>query len=127
MYSKITNHIEVSVVPEPIEDESDPTAGVFAFAYTIKIKNLGAAKVQLLERHWIIHSGGKHFNEVIGPGVVGKQPVLGQGAEFSYTSGAVIKDPVGSMKGTYTMKTTEGEVFQVEIPQFDLRYPIVFH
>ena len=39
--------------------------------------------------------------EVRGPGVIGQQPRLARGQKFTYTSGAVIKTPVGTMEGSY--------------------------
>ena len=41
------------------------------------------------------------MQEVRGAGVVGKQPVLGPGESFSYTSGCPLTTPDGTMQGTY--------------------------
>ena len=123
MYSKTTNSVSITVKPAPIEEQSNPEQGVFAFSYNIKIENLGADTVQLIERHWVINSGSSLFDEVVGPGVVGMQPILEQGDKFEYTSGAVIEDPFGSMSGTYTMRKSSGEFIEVSIPAFDLVYP----
>ena len=46
---------------------------------------------QLLNRHWIITDGRGDVQEVKGPGVIGQQPWLGEGEQFSYTSGAVLR------------------------------------
>lgn len=127
VYSKTTNSVSITVVPAPIEEQSNPDRSVFAFSYNIKIENLGSETIQLLERHWIINSGGKPFDEVVGEGVVGMQPILEQGDKFEYSSGAIIEDPFGSMQGTYTMRAASGKFFEVEIPQFELLYPIHFH
>lgn len=127
MYSEVTGNIKVSVLPAHIAQNSDPVGNVFAFSYTIKIENLGKDRVQLLERHWIIKSGDEQIAEVVGPGVVGVQPVLESGQEFEYTSGAVIHDPIGSMHGSYTFRADTGDYFQVTIPQFDLLYPMIIH
>lgn len=127
MYSEITNHVKISVQPAPIEDSSDPSKNIYAFSYTIKIENLGEQTVQLLERHWIIMSGGVQLAEVVGPGVVGEQPVLEAGESYEYTSGAVIHDPLGSMHGSYTFRGDGGKFFEVTIPKFELFYPVVLH
>jgi ApaG protein len=127
MYSEITKHIRVTVVPAPLLDNSDPRESVFAFSYSIKIENLGEHTVQLLERHWLVHSGGTQLAEVVGPGVVGEQPVLEAGQVFEYTSGAVIQDPIGAMEGTYTFRGHDGKFFEVQIPKFELMYPVVVH
>lgn len=127
MYTQLTNRIRVSVMPGHLEQNSDPHNNVFAFSYTIHIENLGSEAVQLLERHWIIMSGGAQFAEVVGPGVLGEQPTLSRGQSFEYTSGAVIHDPIGSMHGTYTFRAGDGQFFEVSIPKFDLVYPVVIH
>lgn len=127
MYSETTNDIKISVLPNHVEESSNPTESVFAFSYTIRIENVGPKTVQLLERHWVIMSGGAQLAEVVGPGVVGEQPVLEAGQSYEYTSGAVIHDPVGSMHGEYTFRAVSGEFFQVNIPKFDLLYPLVVH
>ena len=125
--SEITDDVRVSVASEPLIKNSDPLRGVFAFSYTIKIENTGPQTVQLLERHWIIKSNGMQVGEVVGPGVVGEQPVLEGGEKFEYSSGAVIQDPYGSMEGTYTFRARDGRFFAVNIPKFDLFYPLVIH
>lgn len=127
MYSKTTNSVAITVKPAPIEEQSSPEEGVYAFSYNIRIENLGEETVQLLERHWIINSGGNPYDEVIGDGVVGMQPILEQGQKFEYTSGAVIEDPIGSMEGTYTMRTSSGKFIKIEIPHFELVYPNQLH
>ncbi|MCB0310741.1 MAG: ApaG domain, partial [Bdellovibrionales bacterium] len=79
VYSEITNDVRVSVSCEPLLANSDPARNVFAFSYTITIENLSPETVQLLERHWIIRSNEQQLAEVVGPGVVGEQPVLEPG------------------------------------------------
>ena len=127
VYTLTTRGVCISVVPSPLPDNSDTTNDVYAFSYTITIDNLGARVVQLLERHWIILSGGEQIAEVVGPGVVGAQPVLEPGQTFEYTSGAVIHDPIGSMHGTYKFRDEDGETFNVTIPKFELMYPVLLH
>jgi ApaG protein len=126
-YCEITRGIRVSVMPEPLETSSDPERGVYAFAYTITVENLGEETVQLLERHWIITSAGSKTGEVAGPGVVGLQPTLAAGEAFRYTSGAVIQDPIGAMEGSYIFRGADDDLFEVVIPRFDLVYPMLLH
>jgi ApaG protein len=61
--------------------------------------------------------------ETKGPGVVGKQPVLGPGESFEYTSWCPLKTPSGVMRGTYQMITEDGKTFDVEIAPFALTEP----
>ena len=100
---------------------------MFAFGYTIRIENLGSDAVQLLERHWKVMSAEVQIAEVVGPGVVGEQPVIEAGQTFEYRSGTVLNDPIGWMEGSYTFRATGGSFFQVRIPRFDLFYPMVLH
>jgi ApaG protein len=122
-YSETTRDIRVTVAPEYIAEASDEIASQYAFAYHVKIENLGAETVQLIERHWKIYSAGKQIGEVVGPGVVGHQPVLAEGGSFEYTSGSEIKDRDGYMEGTYSFQGQDGRLFFVVIPRFYLIYP----
>lgn len=134
-YSQVSNGIRVSVTPQHLDHQSDQARSIFAFAYTVLIENLDSEPCQLLERHWVIHSGGTRMAEVVGPGVVGELPVLRRGQSFEYTSSAVINDPVGAMEGEYLFQPIDidreidgpGKVFKVAIPRFDLIYPITYH
>ena len=126
-YSQVTEKVKISVIPLPLERESSTEENVYAFSYTITIENLGSETVQLVERHWLVYSADKQIAEVVGPGVVGEQPILEPGKSFEYTSGTVVNDPVGAMQGTYTFRTEQGRYFGVGIPRFDLIYPIMVH
>lgn len=126
-YSETTRNIRVSVSPEYIEEHSDPTRGVYVYAYTVRIENFGLDTVQLMRRRWTVMSGGALYTEVAGDGVVGEQPVLECGDSYEYTSSSVIKDSIGSMLGAYTFHTEEGVAFDVSIPEFDLVFPGAIH
>jgi ApaG protein len=117
----------VSVQVNYLASESAPEQERFAFAYTITIANHGPTPGQLLNRHWVITDGVGDVQEVRGPGVIGQQPRLTQGEHFTYTSGAVIKTPVGTMEGSYEFRTDEGELFEVPIEVFSLRVEGLVH
>ena len=74
-------------------------------------------------RHWKITDDRGKLQEVMGEGVVGKQPTLAPGESFEYTSGVPLSTPSGFMVGTYQMETTGGERFDVDIPAFSLDSP----
>jgi ApaG protein len=95
----------------------------FAFAYTINITNRSEQNITLRNRHWIITHADGSTEEVIGEGVVGKTPELAPGKSYSYTSGALIPTPVGSMRGSYGFVTDDGVSFRAEIPEFTLHTP----
>ena len=120
MYKAVTRGIRVTVEPRFVEEESQPEKGKFFFAYTVEITNLSTERVQLESRHWTIVDGLGRFQQVKGAGVVGKQPVLGPGETFTYTSGCPLTTPDGTMQGTYLMLLENGETFTAEIPAFAL-------
>jgi len=123
MSRAITNGILVTVRSQYIPERSSMSAQQFAFAYTVRIANQGAATAQLKSRHWIITDANGGVQEVRGEGVVGAQPVLRPGEEFEYTSWCVIATASGSMRGSYQMVTPEGESFDAEIAPFHLGLP----
>jgi ApaG protein len=121
--SATTNGVLVQVQSQYLEDQSQPAARRFVFAYEITITNNGSEVVQLQSRHWIITDGLGEVEEVKGPGVVGEQPVLGPGESFRYQSGAVLPTARGTMRGTYEMHRADGAQFNAEIAEFLLERP----
>jgi ApaG protein len=119
----VTRDIRVQVETEYAPGRSDPQQGQWFFLYTIRLLNEGRETVQLISRHWIITDAMGHVEEVRGPGVVGKHPVLEPGESFEYTSGCALKTPFGSMRGTYQMVNDKREGFDIEIPSFTLTEP----
>lgn len=127
MFVAVTQGIRVVVRSKYLPDQSDVRSGRYVFAYTIRISNESAQRVQLVSRHWyILHGTGKR-EEVRGPGVIGKQPLIAPGAGFEYTSGCVLTTPHGTMQGTYEMVRPDGSTFDAEIPAFPLAIPHVLN
>jgi ApaG protein len=126
-YTETTQGIRITVFPQFISSESSPIDGIYVFAYMVAIENNTEGTVQLLRRHWVVSSGTAVYTEVRGDGVVGEQPVLEPGEAFQYSSGCVIKDPFGSMHGSYTFQNGAKHQFEVEIPRFDLICPHLIH
>ncbi len=123
----ITNGIRVHVTSQYSAEHSQPLQKQWFFLYTVEISNESHDTVQLISRHWIITDADSQIEEVRGPGVVGKQPVLAPGESFEYTSGCPLTTPFGTMKGTYHMVTTNGSHFDVEIAAFALTEPYTVH
>ena len=119
--------IKVTVKSFYIEEQSEPSKDHFVFGYTIRIVNTGKTPARLMSRHWIISDADGNVHEVRGPGVVGEQPYIRAGEGFEYTSGAVLKTPIGSMRGSYHMLNEQGSEFQAEIPVFRLSVPNSIH
>jgi ApaG protein len=123
MYTATTRAICVTVRPQYLPDQSDPAKSQYVWAYQVRIENKGDFTVQLRSRHWKITDGLGRLQEVKGPGVVGKTPMLRPGDVFEYTSGTPLSTPSGIMGGTYQMVSDSGENFDIEIPVFSLDTP----
>ncbi|WP_205341202.1 Co2+/Mg2+ efflux protein ApaG [Denitrificimonas caeni] len=119
--------IDISVNTRYLAEHSHPEDNRYVFAYDITIRNNGDESAQLLSRHWIITDGDGKTQEVRGSGVVGEQPVIDANDEFSYSSGTLMATAVGSMQGSFTMKTPDGEEFDAPIAPFSLAVPGVLH
>lgn len=120
---RIHIHIETAY----LEAQSEPEEQRFVFSYTITIRNEGTQAAQLVSRHWLITDSNGKTQEVRGKGVVGEQPHLRPGQSFRYSSGAIIATPVGTMQGSYQMRSDEGLTFDAPIPAFRLAMPGIVH
>ena len=116
-----------SVSVRHLAEQSDPQSNQYAFAYTVTIRNPGDVTAQLIARHWIITDASNRVQEVKGLGVIGEQPLLQPGETFEYSSGSVIATAVGTMRGSYQMRATDGTEFDADIPEFTLSMPRVLH
>ena len=121
------SNIEISVKTLYVDGQSEPNDNRYVFAYTITITNHDQTPSQLLNRHWVITDAAGEVEEVRGAGVVGEQPRLAPGESFEYTSGAILKTPVGAMHGEYEFIDDNGQLFEVPIPAFSLYVPNVVH
>ena len=119
--------LEIQIATQFLDEESIPEQDRYVFAYTIRIRNLGRLPAQLLARHWIITDGNGRTEEVHGDGVVGEQPRLEPGEQFTYTSGATLPTAVGTMEGSYDMVGDDGTRFDAPIPPFTLAAPRTLH
>ena len=112
--------IDISVTTRFISEVLADNSTNFQFAYEISIHNSSDVQVQLISRHWWITDQFNKTTEVSGEGVVGKQPVIKPMHTFTYSSGAALPTPVGTMHGTYTMVAETGLKFDVAIAEFVL-------
>ncbi|MCC7126632.1 MAG: Co2+/Mg2+ efflux protein ApaG [Acidobacteria bacterium] len=127
MSDTTTNGIRVRVTSQFLPERSSPEEDQYVFAYHITISNVGAETAQLISRHWIITNADGQTEEVQGPGVIGEQPHLSPGDEFSYTSFCPLKTNVGTMHGSYTMVTATGTLFHARIAPFTLAVPFALN
>jgi ApaG protein len=123
-YEARTGDILVRVQAMFLEDESEPEAGRYVWAYRVAVENHGRHTVQLLRRTWKITDAGGAVQHVHGEGVVGEQPVIEPGQAFEYVSGTPLGTPSGFMTGAYHLVEREsGAPFDVAIPVFSLDSP----
>lgn len=133
MTDELSEAIHVEVEPCYRVEESAPAERRYVFSYTITVHNHSPQAVQLLARYWKITQGSGKVQEVRGKGVVGKQPMIGPGQSFRYTSRAVLDAPVGVMEGTYTcvaharVERVAQRAFEVSIAPFRLAGPNQVH
>lgn len=122
-HPEFTCKVSVAYLPE----QSQPTANVYAFAYTVTIVNSGDIAAQLVARRWIVSDANGHTEEVRGLAVVGHQPLLKPGEKFEYTSWTRIATPQGTMRGTYLCMTEQAQPFDAVVPEFMLTRPEQLH
>ena len=118
---------DIDVDTRYLDEQSEPEQDRYVFAYTIHIRNRGSVPARLLGRHWVITDANGNVREVTGEGVVGEQPWLQPGEDFSYTSGAVLETQLGTMQGSYDMIADDGTRFDAPIPLFTLSVPRTLH
>jgi ApaG protein len=122
------DHIfDIDVATRYLDEQSEPEQDRYVFAYTVRIRNTGKVPARLLGRHWVITDANGNVREVTGEGVVGEQPWLRPGEDFSYTSGAVLETHQGTMHGSYEMIADDGTHFDAPIPAFTLSVPRTLH
>ena len=123
----VVDDIKVSVVTEYIAQQSIEAEQQFVFSYTITVENCGEETVQLLSRYWLITDASGDSSTVTGEGVIGQQPFISAGQSFTYTSGCILKSPLGNMQGHYNMQSKSAKSLQVEIPIFRLAKPNILN
>ena|SRR5690625_3216081 len=122
-----SDDVVVVVEPKYLAEQSQPDERRFLFAYTVRITNNSQQTVQVVSREWIITDGEQRVQEVGGLGVVGKQPLIGPGETFEYTSGCPLPTAVGTMRGRYHCVAENGVPFEVPITEFMLAAPRTLH
>lgn len=128
MQTATTNGIRISVRVNFNKDYSDPIEKKFVYVYEILIENLTQHTVQVMARHWRIFDSFGTKREVIGEGIIGKQPIIEPGEFHSYSSWSPIGTELGRMDGRYQiLDLVTDEKFYVNIPSFDLIYPMILN
>ncbi|KAF7806072.1 Protein apaG [Senna tora] len=115
--------ISVQVRSVFIEGRSEPSKGLYFFAYRVRISNNSNRPVQIIRRHWIITDANGKTENVWGIGVVGEQPVMLPKTSFEYSSACPISTPNGRMEGDFEMIHVDkvgSPSFNVAIAPFSL-------
>ena len=115
--------IQVGESPHYISAQSDPFNQKFVWSYEITIANESDEIIQLLNRFWRITDMSGKIEEIHGAGVIGLQPLIKPGKNFTYTSYCQLTTPQGTMEGYYEMQNLQEEHFRVDIPKFVLSAP----
>ncbi len=121
--STTTQGVRVEVGTAWLQDQSEPQASHYVFAYQVRIINNSRDRVQLLRRKWIITDALGRVRVVSGDGVIGEQPILEAGESHEYISGCDFDTPIGHMTGWYYMVRADGTEFKVRIPEFVMSLP----
>ncbi len=119
MITKVTNDIAISVETQYQPEHSNPLSNKYLFAYRITIENNSDFTIQVLSRHWYIFDSIGKYEEVIGEGVVGEQPIIPPGESHQYISCCPLRSALGRMHGSYTCQRMDNdESFDVDVPKF---------
>jgi len=129
----LVDDINVSVSTNFLPNQSIPQDKQFVFSYTITITNNSLKPTKLLTRSWLITDAENEVTTVEGEGVVGETPTIAPNQSFTYTSGCLLKTPMGTMQGHYVMQQKsilnqkDKQIVQVDIPVFTLAIPHILN
>lgn len=121
------NAINVSVKTAYLAGQSNTLKQQYVFSYTMTITNSSDTSAVLLNRFWRITDANGDESTVSGEGVVGEQPKILPGQSFTYTSGCLLKTPIGTMSGFYEMVNANNVRVKVDIPVFRLAQPNILN
>ncbi len=121
------NAIDITVNSTFITEHIIDGSLQYVFNYTISILNNSETSVKLLTRYWLITDAEGETSTVDGEGVIGQQPDIAVDSNFTYTSGCILKTPIGYMQGHYQMIDVNNKKRLVNIPLFQLAKPNSLH
>ena len=127
MTQEITSLETVSVQTQFIPEQSSSSDSQFVFSYTITITNNTEKAFQVMSRYWLITDADGETTTVEGSGIVGEQPHIIPGTSYTYTSGCLLKTPLGTMQGYYQVIDDNQETSVIDIPVFQLALPNIVH
>ena len=107
------------VVHQP--DADTPPDRPHCFVYFITIHNRSAVTVTIRARKWIVTNLQGEVTVLEGDGVVGEQPRLESGDEFSYNSFHLLDTPGATAEGSYVGVDEGGRWVLTRIPKFTMK------
>ncbi|GLX84019.1 protein ApaG [Thalassotalea loyana] len=122
-----TETIDVQVETQYLPEQSMVDEERYMFSYTITITNQSELSAQLISRSWLITDSNGEVNTVEGDGVVGQQPILQPSQSYRYTSGCILKSPLGTMEGFYIFVQEDGKKVKAPIDVFTLAMPNIIN
>ena len=93
------------------------------FVYFITIHNRSQLTVTIKARKWIVTNTHGEVTVLEGEGVVGEQPRLASGEEFSYNSYHLLDTPTATAQGSYVGVDDQGRWILTRIPKFQMEVP----
>lgn len=93
------------------------------FVYFITIHNHSEFTVTIKARKWIVTNARGEVNVLEGEGVVGEQPRLASGEQFSYKSYHLLDTPAATARGSYMGMDEQGRCVVARIPEFKMETP----
>ncbi len=94
-----------------------------AFIYFLSIHNRSSVTVTIRGRKWVVtHDDGSQL-VVEGEGLVGKQPVIPPGGQFSYNSFHALPTRGAVAEGAFLGVDSNGHSVLTRIPPFQLQVP----
>lgn len=127
MFFMAKPRFHVQVTTQPLPEQTDAAQGVYAFSYTVTVRNDGERAAQLVARRWLITDAAGDTEEVRGLGVVGQQPLLRPGQAFEYSSWTRLATPHGRMQGCFFCIDEDAHWFEAPIAAFELGQAHALH
>lgn len=103
--------VRVRVRPGFLPERSDPRQPMYVFGYQVTVEYQAPAEAppaQLVARRWRIIDAHGSEGVVQGEGLLGQQPVLRPGEQFSYDSYCPLRTSWGTMEGQYGLVLLDG-------------------
>ena len=116
--------LEVTVDRVVYQPEANtPPDRPHCFVYFITIHNRSQQTVTIKARKWIVTNARGEVTVLEGEGVVGEQPRLASGEEFSYNSYHLLDTTAATAQGSYVGVDDQGRWILTRIPKFQMEVP----